>query len=40
MIKESTQFMRTLIPREIDPEVGTLEDFDKSNGAKYVMPRG
>ena len=32
--------MRALIPREIDPEIGTLEDYDESNGPKYAMPRG
>jgi len=28
------------MPREIDPEMGTLEDSDESNGPIYVMPRG
>ena len=32
MIRKQTQFAGTLIPREIDPEVGTLEDHDEDNG--------
>jgi len=27
------------MPREIEPEVETLEDSDESNGPKYVMDR-
>ena len=31
MIREQTQFAGTPTPREIDPEVGTVEDLDESN---------
>jgi len=30
MIRENAWFSKTLIPREIDPKVGTLEDPDRS----------
>ena len=32
IIKEQTRFAGTLMPRETDPEVGTLEDPDEVNG--------
>ena len=32
MIKEHTRFAGTLMHREIDPEVGTLEDPNEGNG--------
>ena len=35
MIRVNARFSRTLIPREIDPEVETLEDPDGGN----MMPR-
>jgi len=31
--------VRTLMPRELDLEVGTLEDSDESNGPN-MLPRG
>ena len=32
MIREQTRFAGTLMPKEIDKEVGTLEDRDEGNG--------
>ena len=32
MVREQTQYAEPLIPREIDPEVGTLNVPDEGNG--------
>lgn len=40
MIRQKTQFAGSLMPREIDPEVGTLENSDESNSPKYVINPG
>ena len=40
MIREYTRCVGALLPREIDLEVGILEDSDKSNGPKYVISQG
>ena len=40
MIREQTQFMETLMPREIDPKVGTLKDPSEGNAPLIVRVPG
>jgi len=40
MVREQTQYAGTLIPRELDPEVGTLVDPDKGSDPLFMrVPR-
>ena len=37
-IREYTQCAGTLMARELDPQVGTLENSDESNGPNILYP--
>jgi len=37
---EDTRYTGTLMPRELDPEMATLEDIDESNGPYILYSEG